>query len=94
VAADPALVALADDQVLARATGDGRAVVTANIKDLVALDRQYRAAGRSHAGLILVSAKTFPQDRRFVGAMTAALAMLLASAAKIQPGEVTFLSRA
>jgi Domain of unknown function (DUF5615) len=93
VVADPALVAVADDQLLAHATSAGRALVTANIRDFVALDREYRAAGLSHPGLIFVSAKTFPQDRSFAGAITAALATLLASSAKIQPGEVMFFSR-
>src|SRR5215469_10279556 len=85
VVGDAALVALADDQVLAHATSDGRAVGTANIRDFMALDGQYRSAGLSHAGLILVSAKAFPQDRSFAGALTSALATLLDSAAKIQP---------
>src|SRR5260370_18830269 len=44
VVADPALVGLPDDQVLAYATTQGRALVTANIKDFVPLDGPYRAA--------------------------------------------------
>ena len=54
VVADPALVSLPDDQILAHAASAGRALVTANIKDFMPLDGQYRAAGQSHAGLILV----------------------------------------
>ena len=77
VVADPALVSLPDDQILAHAAAAGRALVTANIKDFMPLDGQYRAAGQSHAGLILVSTKTFPQDRGFVGAIASALAALL-----------------
>jgi hypothetical protein len=65
VVADPALVGLPDDQVLAHAATEGRALVTASIKDFVPLDGRYRAAGRAHAGLILVSAKAFPQNRGF-----------------------------
>ncbi len=94
VVADPALAGLPDDQVLARATGEGRALVTANVKDFVPLDSRYRAAAQSHAGLILVSTKTFPQDRGFTTAITTALAALLGDTAKIQPGQVLFLSRA
>src|SRR5215472_3939540 len=75
--ADPALVGLPDDQVLAYATTEGRALVTANIKDFVPLDSRYRAAGQDHAGLILVSAKTFPQDRGFTAAIATALVSLL-----------------
>lgn len=93
VVADPALVGLPDDQVLAYATTEGRTLVTANIKDFVPLDGRYRAASQSHAGLILVSAKTFPQNRNFIAAITTALMTLLSRPAKIQPGQVLFLTR-
>jgi hypothetical protein len=93
VVADPALAGLPDDQILAYATAEGRALVTANIKDFVPLDTRYRAAGQFHAGLILVSTKTFPQDRGFPSAATTALAALLSSTAKIQSGQLVFLTR-
>src|SRR6266581_5488259 len=86
VVANPALVALPDEQVLAYATAEGRALVTANNKDFVPLDGRYRAAGQSHAGLILVSTKTFPQNRGFTMAITTALTALFSGTAKIQPG--------
>ena len=54
VVADPSLASLPDGQILARAAATGRALVTANIKDFIPLDVQYRAAGQEHAGLILV----------------------------------------
>jgi len=92
VVADPALVALPDDQILAHATAEGRALVTVNIKDFVPLDGRYRAAGQSHAGLILVSTKTFPQNRAFTAAIAAALTAVL-GAGKLQPGQVHFLTR-
>jgi uncharacterized protein DUF5615 len=91
--ADPALVGLADDQILAYATAAGRALVTANIKDFMPLDARYRAASQIHAGLILVSAKTFPQDRSFAAAVTSALSALLDQPPAIQPGQVCFLTR-
>ena len=93
VVADPALVGLPDDQILAYATTEGRALVTANIKDFVPLDTRYRAAGQSHAGLILVSTKTFPQNRGFPSAVATALATLLNNTAKIQSCQVLFLMR-
>jgi len=93
VVADSALTGLPDDQVLAHAATEGRALVTANIKDFVPLDGRYRAVGQSHAGLILVSAKTFPQNRGFPSAITASLTTLLSDAARIQPGQVLFLTR-
>jgi hypothetical protein len=93
VVADPALVGLPDEQILAYATTQGRALVTANIKDFVPLDGRYHAAGQAHAGLILVSTKTFPQNRNFIAAITNALTTLLGGTAKIQPGQVLFLTR-
>lgn len=93
VVTQPALAGLPDDQILAYATSEGRALVTANIKDFVPLDSRYRAAGQAHPGLILVSTKTFPQDRGFATAITAALEMLLSGADKVQPGQVLFLMR-
>jgi Domain of unknown function (DUF5615) len=93
VVADPALVGLPDDQILAYATTEGRALVTANSRDFIPLDTRYRAADQSHAGLILVSAKTFPQNRGFPSAVTNALAVLLSGTPKIQSGQVLFLTR-
>ena len=93
VVAHPALVGLPDDQILAYATAEGRGLVTANIKDCVPLNSRYRAAGQDHSGLILVSTKTFPQDRGFTTAIAAALAALLGGTDKIQPGQVHFLAR-
>jgi hypothetical protein len=94
VVADPALVGLPDDQILAYATTEGRAFVTANIKDFMPVDTRYRAANQSHAGLILVSTKTFPQSRGFPSAVATALASLLGDTPKIQSGRVLFLTRA
>lgn len=94
VVADPALVGLPDDQILAYARSEGRALVTANIKDFLPLDGRYRAAGLSHAGLILISAKTFPQNRGFPSAVVTSLETLLSAQANIQSGQVLFLTRA
>jgi hypothetical protein len=93
VLADPALLALPDDQILAHATAAGRAVVTANIKDFMPLDAHFRAAGQAHAGLIFISSKTFPQDRAYTAAITGALAAFLDQHPSMQPGRVVFLPR-
>ena len=93
VVAHAGLVALPDDQILAYATAEGRALVTANIKDFVPLDGRYRAAGQDHAGLVLISTKTFPQNRSFTTAITTALETWLSDSNKIQPGQVVFLTR-
>jgi hypothetical protein len=93
VVTDSALAGLPDDQILAHATAAGRALVTANIKDFIPLDARYRAANQTHAGLILVSAKTFPQDRTVTAAIISALSALLDKPGQIQPGQVLFLRR-
>ncbi|MGE5131731.1 MAG: DUF5615 family PIN-like protein [Gemmatimonadota bacterium] len=93
VVADPALIGLPDDQILAHATDTGRVLVTANIKDFMPLDARYRAASQTHAGLILVSTKTFPQDRNFIVSIASALSALLGQPDQIQPGQVLFLPR-
>ncbi len=86
--AHPALASLPDDQILTHAAATGRALVTANIKDFMPLDSQYRAAGQAHAGLIL---KTFPEDRSYTSAVTSALAALLDKDG-IQEDQVIFLA--
>ena len=48
--------ALPDRQQLAYATEHGRAILTFNAADYLRLDREWKAAGRQHAG-ILVSPK-------------------------------------
>lgn len=102
VVADPEFAGLPDDEVLIGATEAGRALVTANTKDFMPIDARYRAASRSHAGLVMVSSKTFPPGRGYVIAVTSALDALLAAddgiallAADdgIQPGAVVFLAR-
>jgi hypothetical protein len=93
VVTDPTLISLPDDQVLARAAAAGRALVTANIRDLMPLDAQYRAAGQTHAGIILVSTKAFAQDRTYTSAITSALAALLDLPGQIQDGHALFLAR-
>jgi hypothetical protein len=97
VVADQELLSLPDEAILARATEEGRAVVTANVKDFMPLAAQLEARsgtpGSSHAGLILVSAKTFPQTLRFTAAITDALAALLDEPPAIVSGHVMFLRR-
>jgi hypothetical protein len=90
---DPALAGSADEQILAHAAAAGRALVTANIKDFMPLDARYRTASQTHAGLILVSAKTFSQDRTLTAAITSALSALLDQPGPTQPGQVLFLPR-
>lgn len=48
------LEALADPEVLELAVGEGRVLVTANVRDFEPLLRERAGEGRSHAGVILV----------------------------------------
>lgn len=93
VVADPEFAGLPDEDVLIGAAEAGRALITANIKDFMPLDARSRASGRSHAGLIMVSSRTFPQNKAYVVAVAGALDALLATDGGIEPGGVVFLAR-
>lgn len=81
----PDLMALHDDEpILAAAADEDRVIVTANIGDFAALDAKWTAEGRAHAGIVLVSASQFPQDRSFIGRV--ANALLAAAEAGALPG--------
>lgn len=92
VAATAEYVGLPDEEILAGAAEAGRALVTANVKDFIPLDPRYRAASRSHAGLILLSSKTFPQGRTFVLTVITALSSLLDAGEDSLEGQVIFLA--
>jgi predicted nuclease of predicted toxin-antitoxin system len=51
---EPALEGLDDDEVLALASEERRILVTHNIRDFPSILREWAAAQRSHAGVILV----------------------------------------
>jgi predicted nuclease of predicted toxin-antitoxin system len=89
---DPAGMGLPDPAVLARATAEGRALVTRNLKDFVALDAAARAAGNAHPGLVFVSTKTFPEDRGATAALVRSLDHLLVTLT-LADGETVFLRR-
>jgi predicted nuclease of predicted toxin-antitoxin system len=91
VAAEPALVGLPDEQVLEWATDQGRCLVTENVKDFEVLRRAATAQGRTHAGLLYSGPRRFPRDRRFVGALAAALDTTIAAGQLPGPDEVGWL---
>lgn len=93
VAANPEYSGLADEEILIGATEAGRSLVTANVRDFVPLYARYLAADRSPVGLILVSSKTFPQDRTFLAAVITALSALLSASGDPLNGQVIFLPR-
>lgn len=94
VVEDASLVATPDEDLLAHAAGQRRVLVTRNISDFAAIANDWRAAGRAHHGLIYIASRAFPQDRSFIGAVSAALASLCASASFPQPSTEVFLARA
>jgi Domain of unknown function (DUF5615) len=83
----PELRALADRDIWAAAQADERAIVTRDRADYLMLEREERAAGHGHAGLILVSSHYAPAA---VGALVAALDVLLDGDAPY-PGFVQWL---
>ena len=93
VLATPVFAGLPDEEILIGAAEAGRALVTANIKDFMPIDARYRATGRTHAGLIMVSTKTFPQNRAYIAAVTTALNSLLTSTLDGLGGQIVFLHR-
>jgi predicted nuclease of predicted toxin-antitoxin system len=48
-----------DEEQLAYAASDGRAIFTENATDFYALDAAWKANGRAHAGIIVFGAMTF-----------------------------------
>jgi predicted nuclease of predicted toxin-antitoxin system len=83
-----------DEQVLDTATAEQRVVVTRNVGDFMLLHRRWHAAGRQHAGLVLVTTHAFPQNRAFVGTFVTALAATADASALPPPGGILFLHAA
>lgn len=90
---DPDLIAVADVDVLAHATAAGRCVVTANVRDFVVLHAAWTSVGRSHAGILYVVTRVFPQDRSFLGALVNALEFAIVHSQIPAPGREDYLSR-
>jgi predicted nuclease of predicted toxin-antitoxin system len=59
----PDLRSTPDGELMERAQTEGRAIVTYNYKDFILLDRDSRRAGRSHAGIVIMSSHRFPEGK-------------------------------
>lgn len=94
VVTDPALSGRPDAEVFEHARAEGLCLVTANIKDFVALDAAARARGESHAGLLLVAARTLPHGPRLADSLSRPLARAHREGTLPGRGEVGFLSLA
>lgn len=86
------LVTYPDEALLELATREERTLVTKNIVDFGPLSQQWAADGRSHAGLVFISTKTFPEATGWIGAVTSALALASEQGRLPGPGEVVWLS--
>jgi hypothetical protein len=87
------LVTYPDEALLELATREEQILVTKNIVDFGPLSQQWAADGRSHAGLVFISTKTFPEAKDWIGAVTSALAHASEQGPLPGPGEVVWLSR-
>lgn len=76
------MTGLADRDLLALVTQEGRALVTENVKDFAALHQMLAAAEESHAGLVFTHPRHFPRHERTSAARLAtALARFLTTEA-------------
>lgn len=64
VAAQPGLRGTPDADLLALAAAEGRALVTENVADFMALASHWASTGASHAGLIFTHPRTFDRASR------------------------------
>ncbi len=94
VVEDAALVSMADEDLFAHATSEGRCLVTANIGDFAKIGTEWRSSDRTHAGLLLIANRVFPQNRSLVGAAVSALTALVEAGRTPAAGAETFLRRA
>lgn len=67
---------MGDADVLEAAGAGGRALVTENVGDFVALARRATSAGTDHPGLVFTSYRTFSRSKAGIGPLVAALAAL------------------
>ena len=59
---DPDLRSATDEELLREASRQRRALVTFNVRDYVALARRWAFEERSHAGILLLHARSIRQD--------------------------------
>lgn len=92
VSADSDLRGMPDAEVLERATAQARVLVTDNIRDFVPLSNAWVAQGRLHAGVLLLSSRTFPMTPSRTGRIAAALLRRHASGSWPAPRQCDFLT--
>jgi predicted nuclease of predicted toxin-antitoxin system len=66
-----------DEELLEHCSEDGRALLTNNVGDFVAISQRWAGEGRSHAGLVFTSDASLPRTRATIGTYVGLLADLL-----------------
>jgi Domain of unknown function (DUF5615) len=64
---------LTDEELFEYAQATEQAVVAYNRDDFLELDRRYRGRGRSHAGIVVLNPRRFPQGPRSIGPLVKSL---------------------
>jgi len=77
VKGDAALEGLSDDALLSAAAQQGRALVTNNVGDFVALESEWLARGDQHLGVVYTSDASMPRSRHTIGLYVERLTELL-----------------
>lgn len=67
---------LSDEELLSRAVGDARAIVTENVSDFMRLAGEWAGAGREHLGIIVALSSRFERSPAGYDALVASLADL------------------
>lgn len=81
-----------DDEFFRRAQEDGRAVVTDNIRDFMAIVAERASRGEPHCGVVFALRPAFDRAQPgVVGKMTTALDALLRGVEEAAPSAVLFL---
>ena len=75
----PDLRSLPDIDLFEHAQREARAIVTYDRDDFLVLDRRFRAEGRDHHGIVILSHRRFPPGQATTGALVASLETLLHS---------------
>ena len=81
-----------DEALLELAAEQSRVLVTDNVADFRTLELQWLPMGRSHAGLLYISSKTFPMSRRRTGLIASGLISRHRTGSWPAPGHSDWLS--
>lgn len=75
--AEAGLAGSGDEDLLAAAAAQSRALLTNNARHFVPLARRWAAEGRAHSGLLLTAEASMPRSDQSIGLYVAALEELL-----------------